>query len=52
MLDIFISYAKQDRPKAELLAAKLPEDGWQVLGDRRIEAGEPWKPQRRERPRL
>lgn len=42
MPDIFISYARKDRPVAESLAAKLHEDGWEVFWDRRIEAGAEW----------
>jgi TIR domain len=42
MPDIFISYAKEDRPTAELLARKLHEDGWDVFLDRGIEPGTEW----------
>jgi hypothetical protein len=41
MLDIFISYAKEDRLTAERLAAELG-NGWKVFWDRRIEAGAEW----------
>lgn len=42
MPDIFISYAKEDRLTAGLLAAKLREGGHEVFWDRRIEAGAEW----------
>jgi len=42
MIDIFISYAKEDRAVAKKLAAKLHEDGWEVFWDRRIAAGAEW----------
>src|ERR1700733_6885830 len=42
MPDIFISYAKEDRPVAKRLAAKLREDSWDVFWDRRIEPGAEW----------
>ena len=39
MPDILISYAKEDRLTARLLAAKLREGGHEVFWDRRIKAG-------------
>jgi hypothetical protein len=35
MSDIFISYASEDRSKAEPLAKALEEQGWSVFWDRR-----------------
>jgi hypothetical protein len=42
MPDIFISYATEDRQTAKRLAARLREDGWDVLWDQVIEAGADW----------
>ena len=39
MSDIFISYAREDRAKAELLAKALEEKGWSVWWDRTIPPG-------------
>src|SRR5438270_4786869 len=39
MSDIFLSYAREDREKARLLAEGLEEQGWSVWWDRRISAG-------------
>jgi hypothetical protein len=39
MSDIFISYAREDRPRAETLARVLEENGWSVWWDRSIPAG-------------
>ena len=39
MADIFISYARADRPRAETLAAALHQTGWSVWWDREIPPG-------------
>jgi hypothetical protein len=39
MSDIFISYAREDRPRAETLARALEAQGWSVWWDRTIPAG-------------
>ena len=39
MSDIFISYAREDRPRAEAIAKALEEHGWSVWWDRDIRAG-------------
>ena len=39
MTDIFISYASEDRPKAELVAKALEDQGWSVWWDRKIQPG-------------
>jgi hypothetical protein len=39
MSDIFISYAREDQPRAETLARALQADGWSVWWDRSIPAG-------------
>ena len=39
MADIFISYARADRPRAEQLAQALERDGWSVWWDREIPPG-------------
>ena len=39
MSDIFISYAREDRPSAERLAGALEAQGWSVWWDRAIPAG-------------
>ena len=40
MADIFISYASEDRLRAEPLAKALEEQGWSVWWDRTIPPGE------------
>jgi hypothetical protein len=40
--DIFISYAREDEPVAEALAARLQEHNWKVFWDRKIWAGAGW----------
>jgi len=39
MSDIFISYARQDRPRAEVIAKALEDHGWSVWWDWNIPAG-------------
>jgi formylglycine-generating enzyme required for sulfatase activity len=39
MADIFLSYAREDEPRARLLAAALESHGWSVWWDRRIPHG-------------
>jgi hypothetical protein len=39
MADIFLSYAREDEPKAELIATVLAARGWSVWWDRRIPYG-------------
>src|ERR1051325_4121590 len=39
MADLFISYAREDRPCAEMLAEALGRRGWTVWWDRRIQVG-------------
>ena len=43
MSDIFISYARQDRPRAEAIAKALEDHGWSVWWDRNIRAGETFR---------
>ena len=40
MSDIFISYAREDRPRARMLADALEAKGWSVWWDPRIRSGE------------
>ncbi|MEJ2322510.1 MAG: TIR domain-containing protein [Gammaproteobacteria bacterium] len=40
MSDIFISYSREDRPKAKLIAEELERRGWSVWWDRMIPAGQ------------
>ncbi len=42
MSDIFISYASEDRARAEVLASALERQGWSVWWDREIPPGKPF----------
>ncbi len=42
MNDIFISYAREDKPQARRLALALEERGWRVWWDAEIPPGETW----------
>ena len=42
MADIFISYARDDRSKAQLLAQAFEQPNWSVWWDTRLQAGEVW----------
>ena len=42
MADVFISYAAEDRPKAEVLALALSARGWSVWWDRTLRPGQVW----------
>jgi hypothetical protein len=41
--DIFISYASEDRPRAEMLAQTLEDRGWSTFWDRTIPIGKTWR---------
>ena len=43
MSDIFISYANEDRPWAEMLAQALRRKGWSTFWDRTIPFGMTWR---------
>jgi TIR domain len=43
MSDIFVSYASDDRPRAEELARAFEKAGWSVFWDRAIPAGKSWR---------
>ena len=43
MSDIFISYASEDRPRAEILAQTLERRGWSTFWDRTIPIGKTWR---------
>ncbi|MBU4295114.1 MAG: SUMF1/EgtB/PvdO family nonheme iron enzyme [Desulfobulbaceae bacterium] len=43
MIDIFISYASEDRARASQIAAALEARGWTVFWDRTIPAGKTWR---------
>lgn len=42
MSDIFLSYAKEDRDRVEILATALESTGWSVFWDRTIPPGMTW----------
>ena len=42
MADIFLSYVREDRKKAETLAEALQSEGWSVWWDRQIPVGRKW----------
>jgi hypothetical protein len=43
-LDVFLSYATEDRLKAASLVKLFEEAGWEVWWDRAIGPGQPWQP--------
>jgi hypothetical protein len=43
MADIFLSYAKQDRSRAQSIGGVLESCGWSVFWDRKIAAGQDWR---------
>ena len=43
MVDIFISYAREDQDAVRHLAAALEAQGWSVFWDRTIPTGETWR---------
>lgn len=43
MADVFLSYAKEDRSRAQTIAAVLESCGWSVFWDRKITAGQDWR---------
>src|SRR5262249_12507050 len=43
MSEIFISYAREDRPRAEMLAQTLEGHGWSTFWDRTIPIGKTWR---------
>ena len=43
MRDIFISYAREDQPWAEMLAQTLEGRGWSTFWDRTIPIGKTWR---------
>jgi len=43
MSDIFISYAHEDRPRAQTLAQTLEHHRWSIFWDRTIPAGKTWR---------
>ena len=43
MSDIFISYASEDRPRAQMLAEALERYGWSTFWDRTIPIGKTWR---------
>jgi TPR repeat protein len=43
MSEIFISYAREDQPWAEMIAKKLKQRGWSIFWDRTIPIGKTWR---------
>jgi hypothetical protein len=43
MSDIFISYAREDELRAEVLAKTLASSGWSIFWDRKIPIGKTWR---------
>ena len=43
MSDVFLSYTKNDRTKAQALVARFHKFKWSVWWDQSIEGGEEWK---------
>src|SRR5215831_3736234 len=43
MSDIFLSYAREDQPWAEMLARTLEDRGWSTFWDRTIPIGKTWR---------
>ena len=43
MSDVFVSYAKEDRERAKVLAEALASTGWSVFWDREIPGGMTWR---------
>jgi hypothetical protein len=43
MSDIFISYAREDQQRAEMLAQLLGDRGWSIFWDRTIPIGKTWR---------
>ena len=43
LADVFLSYAKEDRARARLIAGVLESCGWSVFLDRKIAAGQDWR---------
>ena len=43
MADIFLSYARDDQPRAEQLAHAFEAQGWSVFWDRNIPSGQTWR---------
>jgi hypothetical protein len=41
--DIFLGYSHEDKPLANLLAARLGQEGWSVFWDVQIPPGESWR---------
>ncbi len=42
MADVFLSYAKEDKETARLLADSIAAEGWSVFWDRHIPSGQSW----------